>query len=135
MYIVYGKDIKILICFLFHVVFNSQGHIAMGSLQVEEPVYSCWSIFHPVNPQASPSNYQLSNMKCPGQDSNQRPQSLRAGTLTSIPPSPLQDSDTSLQSLLYFGPSGKSLLKMIVLFYYHNQDLLTLENKILSPTT
>ena len=28
---------------LFYVEFNSQGHIVMGSLQVEEPVYTRWS--------------------------------------------------------------------------------------------
>ena len=45
---------------LFYVAFNSQGHIATGSLQVEETSAYCT-----VNHQASASNYQLSNMKCP----------------------------------------------------------------------
>ena len=43
---------------LFYVAFNSQGHIAMGSLWVEETSAYCT-----VNHRASASNYQLSNMK------------------------------------------------------------------------
>ena len=54
--------------FLFYVAFNSQGHTAMGSLRVEEPVHTSWSRFSTVNHQASTSNYQLSNMKCRGWD-------------------------------------------------------------------
>ena len=46
---------------LFYIAFNSQGHIAMGSLWVEET-----SANHTVNHRASASNYQLSNMKRPG---------------------------------------------------------------------
>ena len=42
---------------LFYVVFSSHGHIAMGSLQVEETSAYCTA-----NHQASASNYQLSNM-------------------------------------------------------------------------
>ena len=38
---------------LFYVALNSQGHIATGSLQVEETSAHCI-----VNHQASPSNYQ-----------------------------------------------------------------------------
>ena len=52
--------------FLFYVVFNSQVNIVMGSLWMEEPVYTSWSGFCAVNHQVSASNYQLSNMKCPG---------------------------------------------------------------------
>ena len=43
---------------LFYVTFNSQGHIATGSIQVEETSAYCT-----VNHRASASNYQLSNMK------------------------------------------------------------------------
>ena len=69
---------------LFYVTFNSQGHIATGSLQVEETSGYCT-----VNHRASASNYQLSNMKRPARDSNRRPQRLEARTLTTTPPSPL----------------------------------------------
>ena len=69
---------------LFYVTFNSQGHIATGSLQVEETSAYCT-----VNHRASASNYQLSNTKCPARDSNRRPQRLEARTLTTTPPSPL----------------------------------------------
>ena len=47
-----------------------------SSLQIEET-------------SASASNHQLSNMKCPARDSNQRPQRLEARTLTPTPPSSL----------------------------------------------
>ena len=67
-----------------YVAFNSQGHIAKGSLQVEETSAYCT-----VNHRASASNYQLSNMKRPGRDSNRRPQRLEERTLTATPPSPL----------------------------------------------
>ena len=73
-----------LIYLLFYVAFNSQGHIATGSLQVEETSAYCT-----VNHWASASNYQLSNMKRPARDSNRRPQRLEARTLTATPPSPL----------------------------------------------
>ena len=43
-----------LICCFFYVAFNSQGHIATGSLQVEETSAYCT-----VNHRASASNYQL----------------------------------------------------------------------------
>ena len=56
---------------LFYVAFNSQGHIATGSLQVEET-----SAYWTVNQRASASNYQLFNMKRPARDSNRRPQRL-----------------------------------------------------------
>ena len=68
-----------LVYLLFYVAFNSQGHIATGSLQVEETV----------NHRASASNYQLFNMKRPAQDSNRRPQRLEERTLTATPLSPL----------------------------------------------
>ena len=79
-----GKNRKNLFVYLlFYVAFNSQGHIATGSLQVEETSAYCT-----VNHRASASNYQLSNMKRPAQDSNWRPQRLEARTLTATPPSP-----------------------------------------------
>ena len=53
--------LKFRFIFLFYVKFNSQGHIVTGSLQVEEPVHTSWSIFCTVNHRASASNYQLSN--------------------------------------------------------------------------
>ena len=68
---------------LFYMAFNSQGHIATGSLQVEETSAYCT-----VNHQASASNYQFSNMKRPARDSNSRPQRLESRTLTTTPPSP-----------------------------------------------
>ena len=74
--------------FSFYVVFNSQGHIVMGSLRVEEPVHTSWSIFYTVNHWASASNYQLSNMKWPSRDSNWRPKGFKASTLAATPPSP-----------------------------------------------
>ena len=55
----------------------------MGSLQVEETSAYCT-----VSHRASASNYQLSNMKRPAQDSNRRPQRLEARTLIATPPSP-----------------------------------------------
>ena len=51
--------------FLFLLTFNNQGHIATGSLRVEEPVYTSWSRFFTVTHHASASNYQLSNMQSP----------------------------------------------------------------------
>ena len=53
---------------LFYITFNSRGHTVMGSLWVEKPVHASWSRFCTVNHRASASNYQLSNMKCPGKD-------------------------------------------------------------------
>ena len=76
----------------FYVTFNIQGHIAMGSLRVEEPVHTSWSRFCTVNHWASASNYQLPNMKRPARDSNRRPQRLEARTLTATPLSPLLKS-------------------------------------------
>ena len=75
---------RLKIYLLFYVAFNSQGHIATGSLQVEETSAYCT-----VNHRASASNYQLSNMKRPARDSNRRPQRLEARTVTATPPSPL----------------------------------------------
>ena len=77
------KHVDEFIC-SFYVAFNSQGHIAMGSLQVEETSAYC-----NVNHRALPSNYQLSNMKYPARDSNRRPQRLKPRTLncyTTEPP-------------------------------------------------
>ena len=65
-------------------MFNSQGHIAMSSLRVEETSAYCT-----LNHRASASNYQLPNIKRPAQDWNRRPQRLEARTLTATPPSPL----------------------------------------------
>ena len=76
-------EVNIFIYLLFYAVFNSQGHIATGSLQVEETSAYCT-----LNHRASASNYQLSNMKCPARDSTRRPQRLEARTLTTTPPSP-----------------------------------------------
>ena len=67
-------------------MFNSQGHIVMGSVQVEETSAYCT-----INHWTSASNYQLSNMKRPARDSNRRPQRLEARTLTATPPSPRVD--------------------------------------------
>ena len=53
-------------------------------LQVEETSAYCT-----VNHRALASNHKLSNMKRPAQDSNRRPQRLKARTLTAIPLSPL----------------------------------------------
>ena len=61
---------------VFYVLFNSQGLIVTGSLQVEETSAYCT-----VNHCASASNYLLSNMKCSPQDSNQWPQRLEVRTL------------------------------------------------------
>ena len=58
------------------VTFNSQGHIATDSLQVEET-----SAYSTVNHLASTSNYQLSNMKRLAWDSNRRPQRLETRVL------------------------------------------------------
>ena len=77
------NGIFFIIYLLFYVAFNSQGHIAMGSLQVEETSAYCT-----VNHRASASNYQLSNTKHPARDWNQRPQRLEARTLIATPPSP-----------------------------------------------
>ena len=69
---------------LFYVAFNSQGHIATGSLQLEETSAYCT-----VNHWSSANNYQLSNMKRLARDLNRRPQRLAVRTLTAAPPSPL----------------------------------------------
>ena len=42
--------------FLLYFAFNSQGHIAKGSLWVEEPVHTSWSRFCTVNHRASATN-------------------------------------------------------------------------------
>ena len=59
-----------------------------GSLWVEEPVNTNGPRFCTVNHQVLASNYQLSNMKHPGWDSNQPPQRLKVSSLTTTPPSP-----------------------------------------------
>ena len=80
-----GNSAWILFIYLLvYVAFNSQGHIATGSLQVEKTSAYCT-----VNHQASTSNYQLSNMKRLARDSNRRPQRLER-TLTATPLSPLK---------------------------------------------
>ena len=54
-----GNSVWILFIYLLlYVAFDSQGHIATASLQVEETSAYCT-----VNHQASTSNYKLSNMK------------------------------------------------------------------------
>ena len=59
--VVFSKDVNdLFISLLFYIAFNSQGHIKMGSLQVEEISAYCT-----VNRRASASNYQLSNIKRP----------------------------------------------------------------------
>ena len=77
--------IYLFIYLFFCVAFNSQGHIAMGSLQVEETSAYCT-----VNHRASASNYQLSNMKRLARDSNWRPQRSEARTLTATYTTELQ---------------------------------------------
>ena len=77
------KLFYLFIYLLFYVAFNSQGHIATGSLQVEETSAYCT-----VNHRALASNYQLFNMKRPARDSNRRPQRLEARTVIATPPSP-----------------------------------------------
>ena len=78
--------VNLFIYLLVYIAFNSQGHIATGSLQVEKTSAYCT-----VNHWASGISYQLSNMKHPAQDSNWWPQSLEARSLTATPPSPLDD--------------------------------------------
>ena len=80
------NKMAVFIYLLFYVTFNSQGHIAMGRLQVEET-----SAYSTVNHRASASHYQLSNMKSLARDSNQQPQRLDVRTLTTTPPTPLQN--------------------------------------------
>ena len=43
--------IYLFVYFLFYIAFNSQGHIVMGSLHVEEPVHASWSRFSTLNHQ------------------------------------------------------------------------------------
>ena len=95
--------------FVVYVAFNSQGHIATGSLQVEETSTYCT-----VNHRASARNYQLSNMKHPAQDSNRRPQRLEARTVTATPPSPL-GSARGVMGWLY-----------VQLLYYQDKTPLTI---------
>ena len=77
---------RFIFCFTSHS--TARCHIAMGRLRVEEPVHTSWSRFCTVNHRASASNYQLSNMKHPGRDSNRQPQRLKVSTLTTISLSP-----------------------------------------------
>ena len=94
-------------------MFNSQGHIMTSNLQVEEPVHTSWERLCTVNHRASGSNYQLSNMKCPGRDSNRQPQRLKANTLTATPSSPLFLSyNTQVPSSLTF-----VFLKLFLFFF------------------
>ena len=78
--------VNLFIYLLVYIAFNSQGHIATGSLQVEKTSAYCT-----VNHWALGISYQLSNMKHPAQDSNWWPQRLEARSLTATPPSPLDD--------------------------------------------
>ena len=72
-------SVGLFIYLLFYVAFNSQGHIVMGSLRVEETSAYCT-----VNHRASASNCQLSNMKHPARDSNRQPQRLEERTPVGI---------------------------------------------------
>ena len=63
-------------------MFNRQGDIVTGSLRVEEPVHTSWSRLVTVNYWALASNYQLSNMKRQGRDSNWRPNRSKGSTLS-----------------------------------------------------
>ena len=81
---IWDLDLFVVLC-----LFNRQSDNAMGSLQVEEPVHTSWSRFCTVNHRALAINYQLSSMKCLGQDLNRRPQRLKVSTLTARLPSPL----------------------------------------------
>ena len=74
------EELYLFIYLLFYVTCNNQGHIVTGSLQVEETSAYCT-----VNHWTLARNYQLSNMKCPARDSNQRPQRLKERTLTATP--------------------------------------------------
>ena len=109
---------------LFYVTFNSQGHIATGSLQVEETSAYCT-----VNHRASASNYQLSNMKRPARDSNRRPQRLEARTLTATPPSPLNNIKGKLQyyvmlnSYLLLYPEYESNKPTHIVGYFNDIEL------------
>ena len=77
-------------------MFNSQGHIATGSLWVEEPVHTSWSRFCTVNQRASANIYQLSNMKHPGRDLNRWPQRLKVSTRSTTPRSPPYGTNNKL---------------------------------------
>ena len=103
--------IYLIIC-CFYVKFNSQGHIATGSLQVGETSAYCT-----VNHWASASNYQLSNIKRPARDSNRRPQRLEARTLTTTPPSPLAHiyKETNEVRHEYFNYKGYFSLVLLAL--------------------
>ena len=80
----------IYIYLLFYFTFHSQGHIATGSLQVEETSAYCTE-----NNRASASNYQLSNMKRQAWDLKRWPQRLEVRTLTTSPPSPLTTKENA----------------------------------------
>ena len=111
-------------------MFNSQGHIAMGSLRVEEPVHTSWSRFCTVNHRALASNYQLSNMKRPARDSNQRPQRLEASTLTATPPSPPPIS--LRQSIISCIPKSDKPREFFL--NWHPISLLSVLYKVMSAT-
>ena len=64
---------------------------ATGSLWVDDLVHTSWSRLCTVNHWASASNYQLSNMKCSGRDSNRQCQRLKASTLTATTTEPIGD--------------------------------------------
>ena len=109
------------IYFLFYIAFNGQGHIATGSLLVEEPVHTSCSRCCTVNHQASASNYQLSSMKHPALDSNRRHQRLKMITLTATPPTP---TSTSLQATTYPKTDGfKSSSKFLYYFSFYGSSV------------
>ena len=53
--------------------------------------YYLVKILH-INHRALERNFELSNMKCLGRDSNRHPQRLKASTLTATPQSPLDSA-------------------------------------------
>ena len=132
----------VFIYFLCYVTFNSQGHIAAGNLRVEEPVHTSWSRFCTLNNWASASNYQLSNINRPGWDLSQRPQRLKASTLTATPPSPLykhvaQVLYCSFSWLIYFLSLERVFLRvsthLVSLKWWRNLKLKLYYIILLSP--
>ena len=111
---------------VLYVAFNSQGHIAMGSLQVEE-TSAYWT---------SASNYQLSNINRPARYSNRRPHRLEARTLTATPPSPLRLYSNRVLTMSALDKLGIQIVQMALpllqsMFNYskHKQSVLACEHK------
>ena len=78
---------RLILCFTSH----STARVILRQVVYgwRKPVHTSWSRLCTVNHRASTSNYQLSNMKHPGRDSNRQPQRLKVSTLTATPPNPL----------------------------------------------